>query len=154
MWSNLWTRLISTRGLRKTNSKGKVKRRLSLKRWGISGQTDSIITDLGGIPLDSQGLPTPRQLMQCFKNRCIRFWRKLRTNRSSNGWTRWLETPWGATKALIANTIRTRDILRKVARICGTIWTSWSEKGSWNSCCTIPVAKWSRQVRIPGEMLL
>ena len=144
MWSILWTGLISTRGLRKTNNKGNVKRMLSLRRGGISSQINSIIIDLGGISLNSQGLPTPKQLMQCSKNRCIRFWRRLRTSRSSNGRTRWLETPWGTTKTFIANTIKIRDTLWRIAWICGTIWTSWSEKGSWSSCCTILVVKQSR----------
>ena len=33
-----------------------------------------------------------QRLMQCSENRCIRFWRRLRMSRSSNGRTRWLET--------------------------------------------------------------
>ena len=46
-----------------TNSKGKVKRMLSLKRGRISSRIDSIATNLEEILLDNQGLPTPRQLM-------------------------------------------------------------------------------------------
>ena len=95
-----------------------------------------------------------QRLMQCSENRCIRFWRRLRMSRSSNGRTRWLETLWGTTRAFTANTIRTRDTLQRIAEICGTIWTSWSKKESWSSCCTIPMARRSKQVRIPGKMLL
>ena len=154
MCANSWTGLISTRGLRKTNSKEKVKRRLSLRRWGISGQTGSIITDLGKITPDSQGLPTSRWLMLYSENQCIGFWRRSRTSRSSNGWTRWLETQRGATRVFIANTIKTKDTLRKNVEIYGTIWNSWSKKESWNSCCTIPVARRSKLVRILGGVLL
>ena len=39
---NLWTRLTNTREWRKTSCKGREMRRLSLKRGGISGQTDTI----------------------------------------------------------------------------------------------------------------
>ena len=46
-----------------TNSKGKVKQRLSLRRGRISGRIDSITTNLGEILLNNQGLPIPRQLM-------------------------------------------------------------------------------------------
>ena len=67
-------------------------KRISLRRGGIPGRTDIVITDLREISLDSQGLPTPRQLMQYSENRCIRFWRRLKMSRSSNGRTRWLET--------------------------------------------------------------
>ena len=45
--------ILSTRGLRKTSNKGKVKRRLSLKRGGISNRTDSTITDPREIMLGS-----------------------------------------------------------------------------------------------------
>ena len=48
-----------------------------------------------------------------------------------------LKTPWDINRAFIANIIRTRGTLRKTVGICGTIWTSWSEKESWSSCCTI-----------------
>ena len=130
MCANSWIELISIRELRKTNSKEKVKRRLSLRRGRILGQTSSIIIDPEEITLDSQGLPTPRWLMQCSENRCIRFWRRSRMSHSSNGQTRWLETPRGATRAFITNTIETKDTLRRIAGICGTIWISWSEKKS------------------------
>ena len=41
-----------------------------------------------------QGIPnqlTLRQLTLCFENQCSRFWRRLRTNRSSDGRIRWQE---------------------------------------------------------------
>ena len=87
--------------MRKTSSKEKVKRRLSLRRRGISGRTGSIITNLGKITSDSQDLPTPRWLMLCSEDRCIEFWRRSRTSHSLNGRTRWLETPRGQPKPLL-----------------------------------------------------
>ena len=115
---------------KRVQQQGKVKRRLYLKKGGISGRTDSTIIDLEEITLDSPGLPTPRRLMLCSENRCIRFSRRLRTSRFLNGRTKWLETPRGATKVFIANTIKTRDTLQRIAGICGTIWISCSEKES------------------------
>ena len=41
-----WTRLISTRRLRKTSIRGKERLRLSLRRGGISGWTDTTTIDL------------------------------------------------------------------------------------------------------------
>ena len=52
VYVNLWTELINTRELRKISNKEKVKRRLSLKRLGISGRTDSIPLDLEKIMSD------------------------------------------------------------------------------------------------------
>ena len=55
MCANSWTRLISIRGLRKTNNRGKERLRLSLKRGGISGQIDTTTTDFRGTLLGSRG---------------------------------------------------------------------------------------------------
>ena len=41
----------------------------------------------------SQDLLILKWLVQCSENWCTRCWRRLRMNRSSNGQTRWLETP-------------------------------------------------------------
>ena len=70
---NSWIGLTSIKGLRKISNWVKERQRLSLKRVGISGQTDSITIDLGEILLDNQGLPTPKQLIKYFENRCIMF---------------------------------------------------------------------------------
>ena len=45
MYANLWIRLISIRGLRKTSSKARERVRLSLRKEGISSLTATIITD-------------------------------------------------------------------------------------------------------------
>ena len=153
MCVNLWTELISIRGLRKTNSRGKERLRLSLRRGGISGRTNTTITDLGRTLLGSQGLPIRKRLTWCFDNRCIRFWRRLRTNHSLNGQKRWQETPRGAIRTFIVNITKTRDILQKTVEIYGTIWTSWSERESWSSFCIILVAREARQVWNPKKML-
>ena len=71
--ANLCTVLTSIKGLRKINNWVKERLRLSLRRGGISGQTDSITTDPGEILLDNLGLPTPRSLMQYSKNQCTKF---------------------------------------------------------------------------------
>ena len=152
--ANSWTKLISIKGLKKTNNRGKERLRLSLRKWGISSQTDTTTTDLGGTLLGSQGLPILKRLTRCSGNWCIRFWRRLRMSHSSNGQIRWLETPWGTIRAFIANITRTKNILQKNVEICGTIWTSWSERESWSSFCIIPVVRGARQVQNPGEMLL
>ena len=77
---------------------------------------------------DNQGLPIPRWLVQCFESRSGKFWRRLRTNRSSNDQTKWLETVQSATKTSTAITIRDRDILRKIIGTYGIIWTNLSDK--------------------------
>ena len=154
MCANSWTKLISIRGLRKTSSRGKERLRLSLRRGGISSQTDTTTTDLEGTLLGSQGLLILRQLTQYSGNRCIKFWRRLKMSYSSKGQIRWQETPWGAIRTFIANITRTKDILQKTVEILGTIWTNWSKRESWSSFCLIPVARGARQVRNPREMLL
>ena len=52
---------------------GKGRLRLSFKRGGILGRTDTIITNLGETLLSSQGLPTLRRLMLCSKNQCTKY---------------------------------------------------------------------------------
>ena len=111
-----------------TNNKEKGRLKLSLRRGGISGRTDTIIIGREGIMQDNQGLPIPRWLMQCFESRSDKFWRRLRMNHSSNGQIKWLETLQSAIKTSTAITIRNRDILRKTVGTCGIIWTSLSEK--------------------------
>ena len=92
--------------------------RLSLRKRGISGRTNTIITGREGIMQDNQCLPIPKRLMQFFESRSGKFQRRLRTNYSSNG----------QTKSFTAITIRNRDTLRKTVGTCGIIWTRLSEK--------------------------
>ena len=59
---------MSTSGLRKTNDKARGKVRLSLRRGGISGQTDTTITDPEGILPDNLDLRLLRWLTLCSEN--------------------------------------------------------------------------------------
>ena len=68
VYANLWTELRSIKRSRKTSNRGRGRLRLSLRRGGISGRTDTTTTNLGGILLGKQSLPMPRQLMQYSKN--------------------------------------------------------------------------------------
>ena len=52
----LWITLMNTNGVRKTDSKGREKLRLSLRTGGISGRIDTIIAGLEGIFLGNLGL--------------------------------------------------------------------------------------------------
>ena len=144
MCANLWIGLINIRGSRKTNNRENVRPRLSLKRGGISGQTDTVITDQWETSLGSPGLPILRQLMLCSENRCAMCWRRLKTRCSSNGQIRWQEISWGAIRAFIAITTRIRDTPPKTAGTCGITWTSWSERGNSSSSYTTPTAKGAR----------
>ena len=72
MFVGLWIALISTSGLRKTNNKARGRVRLSFKKGGISGQTDTIITNPKGILLDNLDLWLLRWLTLCSENQCIK----------------------------------------------------------------------------------
>ena len=154
MCANSWTGLTSIRGLRKTSSRGKERLRLSLRRVEILSRTDTITTDLERTLLGSRGLPVPRWLMRCSENRYFRFWRRLRMSRSSNGQTRWQETPWSAIKVFIASTTKTKGTPQRTVEICGIIWTSWSEKENWGSFCIILMVSRARQIQNSREMVL
>ena len=141
---NSWIGLRNTKGLRKTSNRGKVRLRLSLRRWGISGRTDTIITDQRETLLGNPKLLTLRQLMLCSESQCVRCWKRLRMSRFSNGQIRWQEIPWGTIRAFIATTTRIRDTPPKNARTCGIIWTNWSEKENSSSSYTSPATKGAR----------
>ena len=128
VYASLWTELISIKGLKSTNNKGKGRLRLSLRRWGISGRIGTITIGREGIMEDNQGLSTPRRLIQCFESRSVKFWRRLRTNHSSSGQKKWIETLRSAIKTSTAITIRNRDILQRTVDIYGIIWISLPEK--------------------------
>ena len=51
VYANSWTELISIKGLRKTNNRGRGRLRLSFRRAGISGRTDTTTTNFEGILL-------------------------------------------------------------------------------------------------------
>ena len=65
-----------------------------------------------------------------FQEPMHRVLKKIKNEPSSNDQIRWQETLRDAIKTFIANTTKTRDTPQKIVEICGTIWTSWSEKES------------------------
>ena len=67
-----------------TNSKEKGKLRLSLRKGGISGQTDTIITGREGIMSINQDLIMLRSSVRCSESQCIKYWRRLKMNHSLN----------------------------------------------------------------------
>ena len=67
------------------------KLRLSLKKKEILGRTDTTIIGQEGIMQSSKGQITIKWSGLYFKSQCIKYWKKLRTNSSSNGPTRWWE---------------------------------------------------------------
>ena len=71
--TNSWAGLTSIIRLKKTNSRGKERIRLSLKRGGISGRSNTTTTGLEETLLGSQGLPMLKRLTRCFENQCIKF---------------------------------------------------------------------------------
>ena len=79
--------MISISGSKKTNSKarGRVRVRLSLRREGISGRTNTTIIDPKGILLDNLDPRLFRWLTLCSENQCIRSWKRSRMSHTSNG---------------------------------------------------------------------
>ena len=130
VYASLWTGLISIKVSRTTNNKDKGSLRLSFRRGGISGRTDTTTIGRKGIMQDNQGLPIPRQLIHYSESRSVKFWRRLRTNHSSSGQIKWLETLRSAIKTSTAITTRNRDILRRTVGTCEIIWISLSEKAN------------------------
>ena len=149
-----WIELISIGELRRISYREKERRRWSLRRGGIPGRIGFRIIDLGGTLQGSPDQPTLRQLMLCFENQCNRFWKRLRTSRSSDDRIRWQEILWIVTKTFTANIIRIMDIPPRIAEICGTLWNNWSERGSWNTFCITLVAEEAKRIWRFGEMLL
>ena len=120
VYVSLWTRLTNTKEWKRTNCKEKERRRLSLKRRGISGRTDTTITVWGEILQDNTDQSICRRLMPYSENRYIRFWKKPRMSHSSSGRIRWLETPWNVIRVCIISTTKTMAILQKTPGIFGT----------------------------------
>ena len=153
MYVSLWTELTNTREWKKTSCKGKERRRLSLKRWGISSRIYTTITVRREISQGNTDQPTCRWLTPYSENRYSRFWRKSRMNHSSSGRIRWLETPWSAIRVCIVSSTRIMGILQKTAGTFGTTWISWSEKENWDIFCIIPVVTKARQTMSPKKTL-
>ena len=64
------------------------------------------------------------------KSQCIKYWKKLRTNLSSNGPTRWWEILKNETVTFIANIIEIMAIQPRIVGVCGTTWTNLSERAN------------------------
>ena len=121
VYVNLWIELTSISESRRTNNMGKGRLRLSLKRWGISGQTDTTITGLGETLLGNRGLSLLKWLTSYSENQYTKSWRKLRTSHSLNGQIKWEVTPWSTIKTFIANTTRTEGTPQKTVELWGVI---------------------------------
>ena len=115
------------------NNREKGKLSLSLKKGENLGRTDTIIAGREGIILSSSCQITIK--WSELYSECIKSWKRLRTNPSSNGPIRWWETFKRETEIFIVNTIETMVTLPKIAEVYGMIWTNLSEKANWNSCC-------------------
>ena len=121
------------------NNREKGKLSLSLKKGEILGRTDTTITGREGIIQSSKGQVTIRWLELYSENSCIKSWKRLRTNPSSNGPTKWWEILKCETEISIVNTIETMVTLPRIVEVYGITWTNLSEKANWNSCCIILV---------------
>ena len=127
------------------NNREKGKLSLSLKKGENLGRTDTIITGREGIILSSRCQITIRWSKLYSENPCIKSWKRLRMNPSSNGPIRWWETLKRETEISIVNTIETTVTLLRIAEVYGITWTNSSENpmtrdrsslalfGSWQS---------------------
>ena len=102
--------------------------RLSLRKEGISGKTDTVITGRERIMQINQGLTVLRSSVRCSESQCIKYWRRLKMNHSLNDQIRLWETPKSVTITFIANIIRIMGIPQRIAGVYGIIWTSSSER--------------------------
>ena len=112
------------------NNREKGNLSLSLKKGEILGRTDTIITGREGIIPSSKDQVTIRWSELYFENLCIKSWKRLRTNPSSNGPIRLWETQKSETEISIVNTIETMVILSRIAEVYGITWTNLSEKAN------------------------
>ena len=117
------------------NNREKGKLSLSLKKGENLGRTDTIIIGREGIILSSRCQITIRWLELYSENPCIKSWKRLKTNPSSNGPIRWWETQKSETEISIVNTIEAMVTLSRIAEVYGITWTNLFEKANWNSCC-------------------
>ena len=117
------------------NNREKGKLSLSLRKGDISGWTDTTIIGREGIISSSKGQITIRWSELYSENPCIKSWKRLRTNPSSNDPIRWWEILKRETEISIVNTIETMVTLPRIAEVYEITWTNLSEKANWNSCC-------------------
>ena len=64
------------------------------------------------------------------ESQCIKCWKKLRTNPSSNGPTRWWKILKSETETSIVNTIEIMVIRLRIAKAYRITWINLSEKAS------------------------
>ena len=112
------------------NSKEKDKLSFSLKIGENLGQTDTIITGREGIILSSRRRIKIRWSERYSENPFVKYWKRLRTNPSSNGPIRLWETLKREIEISIVNTIETMVTLPRTAEVYGIIWTNLSEKAN------------------------
>ena len=89
----LMKRIDKYKRVEENQQQGKWKGKAIPQERGILGLTDTTITDLGGIFLGSLGSRLFKRLTWCSENQCIKSWRRSRTSHTSNGRTKWEETP-------------------------------------------------------------
>ena len=87
------------------NNWEKGKLRLSLKKEEILGRTDTTTTGQEGIMQSSQDQITIKWSKLYSESQCIKYWKKSRTNPSSNGPTKWWEILKSETVTSIVNII-------------------------------------------------
>ena len=101
---------------------------MSLKKEEILGRTDTTTTGQEGIMQSSQGQITIKWSELYSESQCIKYWKKSRTNPSSNGLTRWWEILKSETETFIVNIIGIMAIQQRIAGVCGTTWTNQEGK--------------------------
>ena len=112
------------------NNRDKGKLRLSLKKEETLGRIDTTITGREGIMQSSQGQITIKWSTLHSESQCIKYWKKSRTNHSSNGPTRWWEILKSETETSIVNTIEIMVIRQRITKAYGITWTNLSEKAN------------------------
>ena len=101
------------------SNREKGKLRLSLKKEEILGRTDTTIIDQEGIMQSSKGQITIKWSGLYSESQCIKYWKKLRTNPSLNGPTRWWEILKNETETSIVNIIGIMAIQQRSAGVYG-----------------------------------
>ena len=112
------------------NNREKGKLSLSLKKEENLGRTDTIITGREEIIQNSRRQITISWSELYSENLCIKSWKRLKMNLSSNDPIRLWETPKREIETSIVNTIKTMVIRLRIVEVYGTIWTNLSEKSS------------------------
>ena len=114
----LMDRIEEYKRVEKDQMQGKGKAKMfPEKRDSLEEEDTRVVTPEGSFPIKSH----IRELSwstHCLKSQCIKYWRKLKMNLILSGPIRWPGTRPGETKAFIAITIRTEDILQKIVEPC------------------------------------